>query len=97
MICFYYSEPERGRYRKRMHQRWKEIGVFACTEQRVAGQSRAIRTNGWLSAVELSELKKEVLQGNNDLDVDREPDMEEQPDVEYQPDVEIQPVMGRTT
>ena len=43
--CFFQSEPMRRGYRKRMLAIWREIGVFDVTEQRLADQSRAIRTN----------------------------------------------------
>ena len=39
---------------------WKEIGVFDTTEQRLADQSRAIRTNGWLSEIEMEEIQREI-------------------------------------
>ena len=43
--CFYKSNQSQRGYRKRMIKIWKEIGVFDTTEQRLADQSRAIRTN----------------------------------------------------
>ena len=49
MRCFYRSEPTKRGYRKRMLGIWKELGVFEISEQRLADQARAIRTNGWLS------------------------------------------------
>ena len=39
---------------------WKEIGVFETSEPRLVDQARAIRTNGWLSEVELEEIKREL-------------------------------------
>ena len=59
MRCFYFSEPKKRGYRKRMHARWREIGVFERSEQQICCQARAIRINGWLSDVELKELEKE--------------------------------------
>ena len=46
MRCFYRSEPTKRGYRKRMLSIWKELGVFEISEQRLADQARAIRTNG---------------------------------------------------
>ena len=43
-----------------MIKMWKEIGVFDTTEQRLADQSRAIRTNGWLSEIEMEEIQREI-------------------------------------
>eukprot|EP00112_Aurelia_sp_Birch-Aquarium-sp1_P004156 Seg1472.5 transcript_id=Seg1472.5/GoldUCD/mRNA.D3Y31 product="hypothetical protein" protein_id=Seg1472.5/GoldUCD/D3Y31 len=58
--CFYKSDPNQRGYRKRMINIWKEIGVFDITEQRLADQSRAIRTNGWLSEMEMEEIQREI-------------------------------------
>ena len=58
--CFYKSDPSQRGYRKRMIKIWKEIGVFDTTEQRLADQSRAIRTNGWLSEIEMEEIQREI-------------------------------------
>ena len=44
-----------------MLETWTEIGVFKVTEQRLADQSRAIRTNGLMTGVELEEIQREVL------------------------------------
>ena len=35
---------------------WNELGVFEISEQRLADQARAIRTNGWLSEIELEKI-----------------------------------------
>ena len=87
MKCFYFSEPMKRGYRKRMIQRWNEIGVFELTEQQLANQKRAIVVNEWLSDVELSELEKEV-QKENEPDMENLPDMEKEPDAEDEPEVE---------
>lgn len=63
MRCFYMSEPSRRGYRRRMLGIWKERGVFEVSEQRLADQARAIRTNGWLSEVELEEISRAVSLG----------------------------------
>ena len=34
--------------------------MFETSEQRLADQARAIRTNGWISEVELEEIKEEL-------------------------------------
>ena len=60
MRCFFKGEPSKRGYRKRMIGIWNEIGVFETSEQRLADQARAIRRNGWLSEVELEEIKREL-------------------------------------
>lgn len=64
MRCFYKSEPNKRGYRKSTMDAWKEIGVFEVTEQRLADQSRAIRTNGWLSEVELEDIQRYLQTGD---------------------------------
>ena len=64
--CFYRSKlfdeegkPVRG-YRQRMFREWRDRGLFESTEQRVCGQARAIRKNGWLSQLELEAIKRQI-------------------------------------
>ena len=54
-----HQEQPRG-YRKRMTAIWREIGEFEVSEQRLADQARASKVNGWLSDIEIEELKREV-------------------------------------
>ena len=39
---------------------WAEIGVFEVSEQRLADQAREIKMNGWLSDVEIAEIKRKI-------------------------------------
>ena len=43
-----------------MMQEWKEHGVFEITEQRLCDQARAIRKNGWLSDLELGNIRRMI-------------------------------------
>ena len=68
MECYYLSnamdendKTVRG-YRQRMHRIWNEREMFKCSEQRLCDQARAIRKNEWLTLVELEEIKRRVLQ-----------------------------------
>ena len=61
MRCFYQSDSTRRGYqkvgyRKRMVAIWREI--VEITEQRVVDQASIIRTNEWLTEVELEEIRK---------------------------------------
>ena len=47
-------------YKQRMIQKWKEHGVFEITEQRLCDQARAIRKNGWLSDLELENIRRMI-------------------------------------
>ena len=58
--CWVRSVPAKRGYRKRMKQLWDEKGVFEVSEQRLADQARAIRTNDWLTKVEIEEIKRNV-------------------------------------
>ena len=60
MKCYIKSNPGTRGYRKRMTAIWREIGEFEVSEQRLADQARAIKLNGWLSDIEIEELKREV-------------------------------------
>ena len=56
MRCFYQSDPTRRGYQKRMIAIQRELGTFEITEQGLADQARVIRTNEWLTEVELEEI-----------------------------------------
>ena len=50
--------PQERKYRIRMKKIWDEIGVFPVTEQRLADQARQIRTNKWLTSIEIEEIRR---------------------------------------
>jgi len=64
MECFFRSKPfdDEGKqirgYRQRMMQEWKKHGIVEITEQRLCDQARAIRKNGWLSDLELENIRR---------------------------------------
>ena len=66
MRCYIESNPSARGYRKRMLAIWKEIGVFEVTEQRLADQVRAIKVNGWLSEVEIEEIRRNIKDKQSD-------------------------------
>ena len=49
-------------YRKRIHQYWKEDGLFELQEQHLAYQVRSILKTGKLSTVEIERLKRQIKQ-----------------------------------
>ena len=62
MECFFRIKPfdddcKPIRYRRQMMQEWKEHGVFEITGQQLCDQARAIRKNGWLSDLELENIR----------------------------------------
>ena len=66
MECFFGSKSFdnddksiRG-YRQRMMQEWNEHGFSEITEQRLCDQARAIRKNGWLSDLELENIRRMI-------------------------------------
>ena len=79
MECYYMSGPVdadgkavRG-YRKRMFQLWKDRG-YGMSEQRICDQVRAIQSKGWLSMVELDEIKSRVSGcGEDEVNASQEP------------------------
>ena len=60
MKCHLMSEPNKRGFRKRMHNIWKDIGVFKLSEQKLAGQVLVIGNNGWLSEIEIEEITREI-------------------------------------
>ena len=54
MRYFYQSDPTRRGYQKWKIAISREIGTFEITEQRRVDQARVIRTNEWLTEVELT-------------------------------------------
>ena len=45
--------------RQRMKKIWNKIGVFPVTGQRLADQARQIRTNKWLTGIEIEEIRRQ--------------------------------------
>ena len=39
---------------------WRERGTFEITEQRHVDQARVVRTNEWLTEVDLKEIRREI-------------------------------------
>ena len=65
MRYFYQSDPTKRGHRKQIMRIWREIGVSDVTKQRLADQTRVIRTNGWLSKVELDEIQRKIKEEEN--------------------------------
>ena len=59
-----------------MIQEWKEHGVFEITEQRLCDQARALGKNGWLSNLELENIRK-MIEAKNEIVNESIEDMEE--------------------
>ena len=60
MECYYRSQPEKRGYMKRMHQIWKDRGLFSTTDQRIADQVRVIKRIGLMSDLEMEEIQQRV-------------------------------------
>ena len=60
MKCYIKSNPRVRGYMKRMMALWNDIGVYKINQQRLADQARAIKRNGWLSDVEIEEIKRSI-------------------------------------
>ena len=57
---YYRSGAPRRVFARRMLQYRQEMGMFETTENRLTGQARLILGNGWLTSVQLEQIKKEV-------------------------------------
>ena len=67
--CWKRSEITKRKYRQGMKKIWDEIGVFPVTEQRLADQARQIRTNKWLTDIEIEEIRKKLERKNSKVEV----------------------------
>ena len=63
LLCYLQAKegPNIG-YRKRMHQYWKEYGLFDLEEQHLACQVRSILKTGELPTVDIEGLKRQIKQ-----------------------------------
>ena len=66
MECYYEGEPERRGFMKRMRTNWMDRGLFEVSAQRLLDQVRVIKTNEYLSKVELEEIRMQVRNRNNE-------------------------------
>lgn len=89
MWCYFKSDPTKRGFRKRMHTIWKEKGLFDLSEQKLAGQARAIKANSWLSEVELDDIKRKA-ENENTHDSREEVEPQENPDVVIRTDNNVQ-------
>ena len=53
MECYDKIEPERRSFMRRMKRHWDEKGLFEVSAQRLLDQVRVIKTNDYLSKVQL--------------------------------------------
>ena len=60
MKCYYESKPDEMGYRKRLLDIWEGKGLFNVSEQRLCDQVRQIKKNGWLSQLQLEEIRREI-------------------------------------
>ena len=60
MECYYRSGAPRRGFGRRMLQYWQEMSMFETTENHLMGHARLILENGWLTSVQLEQIKKEV-------------------------------------
>ena len=67
MECYFLSGPVDKNdkpvrvYRRRMHSIWNERQSLHITEQRLCQQVRMIRGNGWLTELQLADIKKKLV------------------------------------
>ena len=74
MRSFYQSNPTTRGSGKQMIAIWREIGTFEITEQRLVDQARVVRTNEWLTVVELEKIWRD---GEENQEINDTPVIEE--------------------
>ena len=60
MECYLLSEPKVRGYRKHMLSLQLNKGMFWVSEQRLVDQANTIRSNSWMTELEIEELKRKV-------------------------------------
>ena len=58
MTCHYQNQPDVRGYRERLHAFYKEKGLFQVGQQRLCDQVQMIQKKGWLSQLQLEEIKR---------------------------------------
>eukprot|EP00795_Rhopilema_esculentum_P003281 gene3280-biopygen1499 len=65
MECYVASEPNKRGYRKRMVNIWRSRNLAQVSEQRLLDQVRQIRLKGWITELEMEEIKRQkTIEGN---------------------------------
>ena len=72
MTCQYQRQPGMRGYRQRLHAFWKEKGLFQLEEQRLCDQVRMIQRKGWLSQLQLEEIKRLIESGANNVEAQQD-------------------------
>ena len=72
MTCYYQSQPGVRGYRQRFHAFWKEKGLFLVGEQKLCDQVLMIQRKGWLSQLQLEEIKRLVESGENNVEAQQD-------------------------
>ena len=60
MECCFRSNSSRLEYRKRMLELWNSKGLFLITVQGLVVQANNIRKRGWLTKIELEDIKRKI-------------------------------------
>ena len=72
MTCYYQSQPGVKGYRQRSHTLWKEKGLFQVGEQRLCDQVHMIHKKGWLSQLQLEEIRRLEKCSKNNVEAQQE-------------------------
>ena len=71
MECYFASEPNKRGYRKRMVNIWRSRNLAQVSE-RLLDQVRQIRTKGWITELEMAEIKRQMANESNRGDNERQ-------------------------
>ena len=82
--CWIRSDPTTRRCRKRMKKIWDEKGLFQANEQRIVDQARMIRVNGWLTEIEIEDIRRRIEGAGEQEHENEDEEQAEQYDAEMQ-------------
>ena len=72
MTCYYQSQPGVRGYRQRLHAFWNEKGFLQLGEQSLCDQAGMIQRKGWLSLLQLKEIRILVEKSDNNVEARQE-------------------------
>ena len=74
MECYLLSEPKVTGYRKPMVSFWLNKGLLWVSEQRLVDQANTIRTNSWMTELEIEELERNLAENDSYKEEERSAD-----------------------
>ena len=69
MECYIASEPQKRGYRKRLLANWRSRHFLEVSEQKLLDQVRQITLKGWITEIEIAEMKRKHQERKSEVTV----------------------------